>query len=137
MKLDIKSILILVLLTFTIIFGYKWYFTDNSAYKEKITQLQKKYDEIEKRKKESDHRLVEYENQLDHLLKMDLLSTEKINKLENEILISEKEANRYNIKFKELRDELLKNNKKIEEFIKNPPTKSDDDLLESIKNKTK
>lgn len=138
MKLDIKSILILVLLTFTIIFGYKWYFSnDGGLYKEKITQLQKKYSDIEKKKSESDFRILEYEKQLDELLKRDLLSIGKIKQLENDILISEKEANKSNIKFKELREELLKNNRRIEEFIKNPPVKNDDDLLESIKNKTK
>ena len=43
MKIDIKTILILVFILTTLIFGYKWFFTDNKAAKEKIKELEAEY----------------------------------------------------------------------------------------------
>jgi predicted negative regulator of RcsB-dependent stress response len=38
-QLDIKSILILILLGLTILFGFKWFFSGDKASKERVKQL--------------------------------------------------------------------------------------------------
>ena len=53
MKYDIKTILVLVLLATTVLFGYNWYFGDNGS-KDKIKELDEKYSKLEAEKKERD-----------------------------------------------------------------------------------
>jgi hypothetical protein len=51
MKLDIKSIIILLLLGVSLFFSYYWFFGDNSEYKEKVKKLQNDYEVLESEKK--------------------------------------------------------------------------------------
>ena len=46
MKLDIKSILILILLGLTLLFGFKWFFSGDKASKERVKQLEQQLQEI-------------------------------------------------------------------------------------------
>jgi len=50
MKFDIKTILILILLAASTIFGLKWFFSGNDASKEKIKQLEAEYKKLEQDK---------------------------------------------------------------------------------------
>lgn len=137
MKLDFKSILILVLLGCTLIFGYMWFFRGDDGSKEQLKQLQEEYKEIEKQKKESDKRLIEYNEQLDSLLNVDKINKEKLLELEANVLEAENRANESESKFKDLQAQLKETRDKIKEFKNNPPNRTGDDLLNSIKNKTK
>jgi chromosome segregation ATPase len=137
MKIDIKSILILILLGFTLIFGYKWYFSGNDGIEEKLNQLQVEYDEIENEKEESNKRLYDKSLFIDSLLVVDSLNNEKLSILEFNINEAEKEASVSNDKLNKLKKELSETRKKINEFKENPPNRVGDDLLNSIKNKTK
>lgn len=137
MKLDFKSILILILLGCTLIFGYMWFFKGDDGTKEQLKQLQEEYQEIEKLKKESDKRLIIYNDQLDSLLNVDKAHQERILELEANVLEAENRANQSESKFNELQAQLEETRKKIEELKKNPPNRTGDDLLNSIKNKTK
>jgi peptidoglycan hydrolase CwlO-like protein len=137
MKLDIKSILIVILLGFTLIFGYKWYFGNNNEYKDKLNQLQDRYDEIEKEKKESNKRLEDNAFVIDSLLFVDSLNNQKIALLEFNVREAEDKANESAGKLSKVQKELADTRKKIKEFKNNPPNRTGDDLLNSIKNKTK
>lgn len=137
MKLDFKSIIILVLLGFVLFFGYSWLFTDNSGYKEKVKQLEKEYKELETKKKLVDKEIDQLKVKFDSLDVIDKKLQTEVVKLESEIRRAESEANKSKNKFLELQGELAENRKKIEDFKKNPPTKTGDALLESLKNKTK
>jgi chromosome segregation ATPase len=137
MKLDIKIILILVLLLFTLFFGYKWYFTDNSDYKGKINELKQQYQLLEEEKKENSLIIERYKVELDSIMEQDSLNLVRILYLELEVVESEKKAEISKNKFHKLKKELEKTQKEIEEFKKSPPNRTGDDLLESIKNKTK
>lgn len=137
MKLDFKSILILVLLGFTLIFGYMWYFRGDDGSKKELEQLQERYDEIEREKEESNKRLVDNAIVIDSLMIADSLNTEKIALLEFNVREAEEQANISNEKLAKMKAELAETRKKIEELKKNPPNRTGDDLLNSIKNKTK
>lgn len=137
MKLDIKSILILVLLGFTLIFGYKWYFSGDDTSEEKLNQLQEQYDEIEKEKQESNKRLNDNSIIIDSLMLADSLNTERIALLEFNVREAEDKAEESAGKLSEMQKQLAATRKKIKELKKNPPNRTGDDLLNSIKNKTK
>lgn len=137
MKLDFKSILILILLGLTLIFGYKWYFTDNSDYKNQIKELKEKYQLLENEKKENNLIIQKYKIELDSIMVQDSLNVIKISELESKVFEAEKQAEKSKKKFNELQKKLEETRKRIEEFKKTPPNRTGDDLLNSIKNKTK
>lgn len=137
MKLDIKSILILILLGFTLIFGYKWYFSGDGEIEEKLNQLQEQYDAIELEKQKSNKRLEDNALVIDSLMLADSLNNEKIALLEFNVREAEDEANESAGKLSKMKKELADTRRKIKELKENPPNRTGDDLLNSIKNKTK
>ena len=137
MKLDIKSIIILILLGLTLIFGYKWYFDGDGGIDEKLNQLQEKYEIIELEKAESDRRLVDNGLVIDSLLLVDILYVKKIKSLEFNVKTAEYNANRSYDELGEIKRELSETKKKIDELKNDLPNRVGDDLLNSIKNKTK
>lgn len=137
MKLDFKSILILILLGFALFFGYKWYFTDNSDYKNQIKELEKQYQILEDEKKQNKLIIERYKVELDSIMVQDSLNIIKISELEGRVYDAERNAENSKKEFDKLQKQLEETRKKIEEFKKNPPNRTGDALLESIKNKTK
>jgi|688.fasta_scaffold04263_21 septal ring factor EnvC (AmiA/AmiB activator) len=136
-KDKIYLILISVLLLTSLIFGYKWFYSGNSASKERVKQLEAEFKELEKKKKESDTRIKYWETQFAALqAKSDSLNAE-IDALEKQAKDAEVEAKKSKAKFEALSKQLAETRHKIEEFKKNPPNRTGDLLLESIKNKTK
>lgn len=137
MKLDFKSILILIFLGFSLFFGYNWYFKGDDGIKEQLNQLQERYDEIEKEKKESNKRLEDNAFVIDSLMLVDSLNNEKIALLEFNVREAEDKANESAGKLSKVQKELLATRQKIKELKENPPNRTGEDLLNSIKNKTK
>lgn len=137
MKIDFKSILILILLAFALFFGYKWYFTDTSDYKNKLKELQKEYQLLEESKKENNLLIEKYKFELDSIMVQDSLNAIRISELESKVFDAEKNAAKSKKEFDKLQKQLEETRKKIEELKKNPPNRTGDALLESIKNKTK
>jgi predicted negative regulator of RcsB-dependent stress response len=137
MKYDIKTIIILVLLGFTIILGYKWYFSGDDVSKEKVKQL-----EIENKKLEFDKKNSDIEINRWKVKFTDLDITDKKLKLEVSKSIKDAKdalikANKSKLDLDNLQKGLNETRRKIEEFEKNPPNRTGDALLESIKNRTK
>lgn len=137
MKLDFKSILILILLGFALFFGYKWYFTDNSDYKNKIKELEEQYQLLEDEKNKNNLIIEGYKVELDSIMVQDSLNLIKISELEVRVYDAEINAENSKKEFDKIQKQLEETRKKIEEFKKNPPNRTGDALLESIKNKTK
>ena len=137
MKLDFKSILILILLGFALFFGYKLYFTDDSDYKNKIKELEEQYQILEDEKNQNKLIIEKYKVELDSIMIQDSLNLIKISELEGKVFEAEQKAESSKKKFDKLQKQLEETRKKIEDFKKNPPNREGDDLLNSIKNKTK
>lgn len=136
MKLDLKSILILLLLATTLIFGYKWFFSSDSASKERVKQLELEFKELEKKKMENELKLNALKASFDILKSKDDSLKLEVSRLEKETVAAEISAAASKARFANLQAELAKTRRKIEEFKKNPPIKTEDELLQSLKNKT-
>lgn len=137
MKIDFKSILILMLLAFALFFGYKWYFTDTTDYKSKLKELQEEYQVLEETKRQNNLLIEKYKVELDSIMVQDSLNQVRISQLESKVFDAEKNAAKSKKEFEKLKKQLEETRKKIEELKKNPPNRTGDALLESIKNKTK
>lgn len=136
-KEKLYFIVIAVLLVFCLIFGYKWYFGGNSASEERVKQLEKEFLALEEKKKASEERIKYWENQFNCLKKQDDSLKTKIFEMEQATLAAEINAKKSKAKFEKIMKELEETRKKIAEFKKNPPNRTGDLLLESLKNKTK
>lgn len=136
MKLDLKSILILVLLLTTLIFGYKWFYSNSSASNERVKQLELEFKELEKKKLANNLEIDSLKNAFNLLKLEDARLKEERVKLENEARLAEITAAQSKEKLAKLRAELAETRRKIEEFKKNPPNRTGDILIQSLKNKT-
>ena len=65
MKLDIKSILILILLGLTLLFGFKWFFSGDKASKERVKQLEEDYKKLEKDKEAAEAKIAAWKEIFD------------------------------------------------------------------------
>lgn len=135
MKLDIKSIIIIVLLLTSIGFGLKWFFSgpDNS----KDEELKKEIALLDKELKSSEERLRLSEIKSDSLEKVS--AKNYLDAIRQAELTKEAEKNvlKYKDELKKAKanTEIIKANiKRLEE---NPSNRTGDALIESIKNKTK
>lgn len=137
MKIDFKSILVLILLAFALFFGYKWYFTDTSDYKNKLKELQEEYQLLEESKKENNLLIEKYKIELDSIMVQDSLNQVRISQLESKVFDAEKNAAKSKKEFDKLQKQLEETRRNIEDLKKTPTNRTGDDLLESIKNKTK
>ena len=137
MKLDIKSILILILLGFTLLFGFKWFFSGDKASKERVKQLEQQFKELEAQKKVVDLEIITWRAKSDSLKQLDVKLQAEIAKQESLTKKAEAEANRSKANLDKMRHDLAETQRKIEEIKNHPPNRTGDDLLESLKNKTK
>ena len=136
LKLDIKSILILVLLGVSIIFFALWYFkgSDTKSRIKELEQINKNIEvqrdslknankalkvDFDKRQKEIEER----DNQI-KLIEMELSKTKR------DLVVA-------NGKVREKEKELAETKKKIEDLKKNPIKREDDELIKSLKDKLK
>ncbi len=136
MKFDIKTIIILVLLGISLLFGYKWFFSNDPSLKKRLKEIESEYNTLEEKKKDADKRIKELENEFIVLQKKDKELQDKVVKLESDIKIAEQNAANSKNNLDKMKKELEETKHKIEDFKKNPPNRTGDDLLNSLKNKT-
>ena len=137
MKLDIKSILILVFLGISIFFGLKWFWSGDSASKERVKQLEKEYKLLEDQKKAVHLEIVSWRAKSDSLKKLDLKLQADIAKQELLTKKAESDAQKSKANLDKIRHDLVETQHKIDEIKNHPPNRTGDALLESLKNKTK
>jgi Tfp pilus assembly protein PilO len=137
MKLDLKSIFIIILLATTILFGYKWFFSGNKESKEIVKQLEKEFKELEKQKKSVDIDILQWRAKSDSLKTIDAKLKSELAKQEALTKAAEKEAKKSKDNLDKMRKDLEETRKNIEQIKNNPPNRTGDALLESLKNKTK
>ena len=134
--LDLKSIIIIFLFIISGIL-FSRYMLDGNEHKKERKSLQKENKEIEIQKKglEKDF------EKLQELYKKDSV---KLVVLENQFIIIQTELDKVNIKLNQKQKQLVywrknwqKTKKQVEELKKNPPNRTNEELLESIREKTK
>lgn len=136
MKLDIKSILILVLLGFSLIFFYMWYFRGSDNYKDDLKKLKQENKELHEKRDSIQLHLNSLNDSFNELRKQDSLLKVKISDQELEIQKFKNKANASKDQLNKLLKELEETRKKIQELKNNPPNRTDQDLINSLKIKT-
>lgn len=134
-ELDIKTMLIILFFTLSVIFGLKWYFGSNVD-RDKVKELEKEFKELEKQKAETDERIKQWEYKFQELDKRDSDLREQQKIYEKQIITYTNIVNKDKNELYELKKKMENTRKKIEEFKKNPPNRTGEDLINSIKNKT-
>ena len=137
MKLDIKSILILVLLGLTLLFGYNWFFGGNKESKQRVKQLEQEFKQLESQKKLVDLEIANWVSKYDSLKKIDIKLQGELIKQEAETKKAEIEAQKSKSNLDKLKKDIIETQNKIKDFKNNPPNRTGDALLESLKNKTR
>ena len=136
MKVDIKKILILALIIFSIISGYKWFIGGDNVSKERVKQLDEEFKKLEIKKDSLTKSINKWKAKFDSLSVRDE-ELSKINaKLEIDVKKAESDANTSKVNLDKLKGDISNTKNKIEDLKKNPTKRTGDDLLNSIKNKT-
>lgn len=134
---DIKTILIIIFLAGSLFFGYQWYFQGNDGSKERVKELEKKFEQLEEQKKVVDLEITKWQKEFEALEIKDKQKAKELIKLSQNTRDAEAKANKSKAELDKLRLHILEIQKKIEEFKKHPSNRQGDALLESIKNQTK
>lgn len=135
-KLDIKSIVILILLGFSIIFFGMWFFK-GSGTKSEIKKLQDEIKSIELVRdslKGANTKLSIAFNDLGQIITE---RDKKIAQIESDLVRTKQDLTVANIKVSQNQKALAETKKKIEELRKNPINREDDALINSLKEKLK
>ena len=136
MKNELKNILVSVLLCLTLIFAYSWIMEDGGS-GERVDTMTRELEELSLKKKESDRIIDSLGIEADRLNSQEQRLKSDISRLESEIRDAIARANQSAKNLDRINKELAETRKKIEEFKKNPPNRTGDDLINSIKIKTK
>lgn len=133
---DFKTIFIFILLTLLMVVGYNWYFKADKNYKNQVESLKQENKKIKISRDSLSMNIFSLEKDF-NLIKAreDSLMT-RIGKLDTQISNSKNKANKSKAELDALRKELLETNNKIKELKNNPPNRTGQDLINSIKNKT-
>ena len=107
--------IISILLIISLVFGLMWFLGSDSGSKERIHQLENNIAALEKKKQISEKNIAYWIKRFSNL---------------------QKRQDSINLVIGRLKKELASTRKKIEDFKKNPPNRTGNSLLESIKNKT-
>lgn len=138
-QFDSKSILIIFFLCLSLFFGYKWYFSigDRKEYKNKVEQLEIDNKKIREVRDSLQTAFLDLQQQYQDIVEADSLLSQEVIDLRQKVIDSKNRADRTNRELNKLKLELEKINEKIRELENNPPDKTEEELIESLKNKLK
>jgi len=131
-KLDFKTIIILVLLLMSTIFGLMWFFGGNDASKQKVKELEAEFKKLEKDKEAADVKIAQWQTKYKEADAKDAELEIQVAKLKSDYKIAEQKANKSKIELDKVQGGISENRKEIEHLKKNPPTLSDEQLLEAL-----
>lgn len=136
MKFDIKTILILILLAASTIFGLKWFFSGNDASKEKIKQLEAEYKKLEQDKAAADAKILVWQGKFNAADAKDKQLAAAVTRSKADAKLADEKAKKSKADLDKIQGGIAENRKEIEALKKNPPVLSDDELLEALIKKT-
>lgn len=139
-NIDSKSIIIIFLVIVSLFMGYKWYFSssiDRYEWKSKVKKLNKENQILKKKSDSVSGLIIILEKDYQDILRMDTILKNQISSLENDIKVSKEKAKNSNDELIKLRKDFTENKKKIQKLENNPVIKTNDELIESLKNNIK
>ena len=138
MKFDLKNILILILIIISSFSVWKWMTkVDDTKSKERIKELENEFRKLEIRKDSVDNNIKTLELEFEKLELKDSLLMEENKKLSQEAKQAESEAKVWKTRLQSSQKKQEETRSKIKQLEKNPIKREGNDLLESLKNKTK
>lgn len=136
LKLDLKSIVILFLMSFGILFFSLWYLK-GSGYKKEYKILEEKFEKLQHTRDSLLLVNLKLKSDFDKIQK-DIEDRDlKISKIENDLKKVKNDLNSANIELIQNKKDLEETKKKIDKLKKNPIKREDDDLIKSLKEKLK
>lgn len=139
-NIDSKSIIIIFLVIVSLFMGYKWYFSSNIdryEWKSKVKKLNKENQILKKKSDSVSELIIILEKDYQDILRMDTILKNQISSLENDIKVFKEKAKNSNDELIKLRKDFTENKKKIQKLENNPVIKTNDELIESLKNNIK
>lgn len=133
---DFKSILIFILLTLLMGVAYNWYFKADKDYKNQVKMLRDENIKIKNTRDSLSTNILNLEKEFIVIKDREDSLNNRIKILDIQISDARNKANKSKAELDALRIELLETNKKIKELRNNPPNRTGEDLINSIKNKT-
>jgi chromosome segregation ATPase len=135
-KFDPRTIIIIVLLLASIIFGSMWFYGGNDASKEKVKQLESDFKKLEAEKAAADAKISEWKDKYTDADRRDKTLSSQINGLKIDSKIAEEKAKKSKADLDKVQNGISENRKEIEDLKKNPPKLTDEELLASLIKKT-
>ena len=136
MKFDLKTILILVLLAASTVFGLMWFFGGSDASKERVKELESEYKKLEQDKVAVDAKILVWQGKYNTLDIKDKKLEIEVKKLKSDTKLSEEKARKSKADLDKVKDGITNNRKEIERLKKNPPVLTDEQLLDALIKKT-
>lgn len=133
---DPKNITIIVLVALVLIFGATTFFKKDSLYKYKLEELQKVYDTEHNRRDSLDQELVKVRAEFATLKVREKQLAADVAKLDRDIASAKNTATRSREELDRTKTMLEETRKKIADLKSNPPNRTGEDLLNSLKLKT-
>jgi len=135
-KLDIKTILILILLLISTVFGLMWFFGGSDASKEKVKQLEAEYKKLEQDKAAAEAKILVWQGKFNVADAKDKKLAVAVTKSKADTKLAEEKAKKSKADLDKVQSGIAENRKEIDALKKNPPVLSDDELLEALIKKT-
>lgn len=133
---DIKNIVILVLLLGVLTLGYISLFRGDKLYEYKVEELKKQNEALMKQKLAVDEENKTLRLEFSNLKAKEVELIKDINLRDLEIQKSKDNANRSKRELEKFKRDIEETRRKIDSLKSNPPNRTGDDLLNSIKLKT-
>lgn len=133
---DPKTIAIAVLVLLVLIFGATTFFKKDSLYKYKLEELQKVYDAEHNKRDSLDQELVKVRAEFAALKVQEKKLAAVVARLDQDIASAKSDANRSREELDRAKTSLEETRKKIADLKSNPPNRTGEDLLNSLKLKT-
>lgn len=133
---DPKTIAIAVLVLLVLVFGATTFFKKDSLYKYKLEELQKVYDTERNKRDSLDRELVKVRSEFAALKVKEKQLAANVARLDQGIASAKNDANLSKEELDRAKTSLEETRKKIADLKSNPPNRTGDDLLNSLKLKT-
>lgn len=134
-NLDMKSWLILILLTISLFFGYKWFFSSNDGSNIKLELLEEENDKLREYIEINNQLIDDLELEVTNLTKIITKKELLIESLDLEINTLSDQVTNKKEELDTLLSELKEKKEKIQELKKNPIKREGTNLFDSLKEK--
>jgi predicted nucleic acid-binding Zn-ribbon protein len=133
--MKLEHYIIIALLVISSFFGLKWYLSGNDEDKKRLEELEQKYEKLEEEKNAIDKDIVNWKTKYQLKDAEDKKKSIEVTQAKKEARLAIEKANKTKAELDNLKGGITKTRQEIEDFKKNPPQLTDEQLLESLNKK--